>query len=362
MASQAIKPWARLDPLRPLDLGVDRDLYVERPHGVALSMMRFMERPNEHVAVWGPVGSGKSTELRATEHLLSPRVLVTLIALDLELDLKSEPQPWEIQASLCRALYRVADKQKIQIGQPLRERLTAAGIVDRPRAQASQVASRELTDDLIGELRAHRSVALLVDGLEKASSARARSIVRALAETAQAVSLAVVLSPALLTGPEAYEMLQDLNLRSLALRPVVVDERHGAQAATGRAWLCEVAARRLGNSSVSNAILQDLARLSGGIPRTFLQLLRDAFTSADFSGRSSPEAEDLQQAQREHRASLRRLLLPGDLGLLRKASGTDGMEVPIEARLRLLAQGLLLEYEIGNEPDPVVEPHPLLGL
>jgi len=362
MAAQVTRPWIRLDPLRPLDLEVDGALYVDPPHGIAKRLTRFLEHPGEHVVLWGAVGSGKSTELRVAARLLSTATLAALMALDLELDLSSEPQAWEIQASLCRALVRAAERQEVPISQPLGDRLAKAGLIERPRTQVSTQASRELTGDLMSELCSHRPVTLLVDGLEKATPARAMSITRSLVETARGTSLAVVLSPALLTGPDAYEVLQNLNLRSMALRPAVVDPRHGAQAEEGQAWLREMARRRLGPHALPESILGEAARSSGGVPRTFLQLLRDAYTSAEFADRDTPEGSDLLQARREHRASLRRLLAPGDLDCLKSALGTSGVEIPVEARVRLLAQGLLLEYEVAGASDPIVEPHPLLDL
>ena len=44
------------------------------------------------------------------------------------------------------------------------------------------------------------------------------------------------------------------------------------------------------------------------------------------------------------------------------AFGTSGVEVPLERRTRLLAHGLLLEYDHPDRLEPVVFPHPLLGL
>jgi hypothetical protein len=218
-----------LDPAlvdRFLDLEVDGSLYVDPPHGIAKRLMRFLQHPGEHVVLWGPVGSGKSTEPRVATRLVSTATLAALMALDLELDLSSEPQPWEVQASLCRALVRAAERQDVPISQSLGDRLAKAGLIERPRTQVSTQASRELTGDLLRELCSHRPVTLLVDGLEKAAPARAMSITRMLVETARDTSLAVVLSPALLTGPEAFEVLQNLNLRSMALRPA-------------RSWTCD---------------------------------------------------------------------------------------------------------------------------
>ena len=200
-----------------------------------------------------------------------------------------------------------------------------------------QLASSEHTHDLISELRAARPVAILVDGLEKAAPATAQAVARELVRTARDISLVLVLSPALLMGPDAYEVIEDLGLRPLALRPVLVRPPHGEHTEAGLAFLREIAARRLGSDAVAASVVDDAARLSGGIPRTFLQLLRDAYTSAAFAGRETPTGGDLVQAQHEHRASLRRLLAAGDLELLQNATETSGVEIPVAARVRMLA-------------------------
>ena len=56
--------------------------------------------------------------------------------------------------------------------------------------------------------------------------------------------------------------------------------------------------------------------------------------------------------------SFQHLLREGDRKALNEANGTDGLEVSLERRLRLLSHGILLEYS-GPEGQPVVQQHPL---
>jgi hypothetical protein len=106
-------------------------------------------------------------------------------------------------------------------------------------------------------------------------------------------------------------------------------------------------------------VLDRAAEASGGIPRTFLQLVMDAATYARLSNREMPSMDDLRDAMNDHAESLRRLLNKGDVAALREADGTDGLEVDPERRLRFLTHGLLLEYKIGDRI--VVYPAPLLA-
>ncbi|MBK9370887.1 MAG: hypothetical protein IPO67_30750 [Deltaproteobacteria bacterium] len=55
---------------------------------------------------------------------------------------------------------------------------------------------------------------------------------------------------------------------------------------------------------------------------------------------------------------MRRGLLPQDLKLIVGVAGTQGFELPIDAKVRLLAHGLLLERQTPRSV--VLQPHPLL--
>ena len=102
----------------------------------------------------------------------------------------------------------------------------------------------------------------------------------------------------------------------------------------------------------------DAARWSGGIPRTFLQLLADAGTYARLRRDASwPEPTDLADAVADQEDSVRRVLLPGDTQAILAAEGTDGRELDLGRKVRLMAHGVLLERLRNRRP--TLEVHPL---
>jgi len=356
--------WSRLEPLRPALDGADWDQYAEPPHHTGAKLAKRLTLQNERIALWGPAGSGKSTELRAAARFLQPSALSVVIALDVELDLRQGPQEWELHRVIGWAIVTAASDAGLVLSPPLATRLQQAGVIRHQGARSPALASRDLTRELLVELGRRQPIVLLVDGLEKPTPAIARETLRQLGHPAPGVGVLVVLSPAQVTGPEAYEVLEDLGFRETALRPVVVDPTFGDTATEGRKFLKTIALRRLGASldDALEALMDAAAVASGGVPRTFLQLLRDAHTAAALAGRKVPKDGDLAEAVGDHRSTLRRLLRDGDLEALEKGRGTSGIEVPVERRTRLLAHGLMLEYDLPGASDPVVFPHPLLEM
>jgi hypothetical protein len=144
--------------------------------------------------------------------------------------------------------------------------------------------------------------------------------------------------------------------RFLPLRAVDVND----PAAHGREFLYELFVRRVGNDGVEEhaAIIDEAAQLSGGMPRTFLQLLADAASYARLSRSTDwPTHEHLASAVLDQQDSFLRLLLPGDTDAIRAAIGTDGREMEIARKVRLMAHGMLLERSRGRTI--VLELHPL---
>ena len=68
----------------------------------------------------------------------------------------------------------------------------------------------------------------------------------------------------------------------------------------------------------------------------------------------------LADALTDQRESLRRLLTPGDAAAISRVVGTDGRELDLERRVRLLSHGILLER--AGSDGPLLEAHPLVPL
>jgi hypothetical protein len=112
-------------------------------------------------------------------------------------------------------------------------------------------------------------------------------------------------------------------------------------------------------ASVELLLLERAVMSSGGLPRVFLQLVADAGTYARVKrGAAWPDDSDLSDAITDQQDSFRGALRPGDTQAIVAVAGTDGRELDLERRVRLLAQGILLERV--RDGHATLEIHPLV--
>lgn len=353
--------WKRLSPHRPLAQG--DPLHVQRPDGGGDALAAWIEAGEEAIAVVGPVGVGKSTELARAAARLAARFVVVLIPLDRLLDMRRVTEAGAF-AAVWKSLTKVADPG---VGLAKDAKMVDAVFQNAIRGQdPGGDLGRSARDGTLAALRgvAQRSpqgaTVLLVDGLEKCEPEAARQVVRALLDLREDTRIVVVAPFALAIGQGAYEIVSSVN-RILPLRAISVRPDQGDRAVQGRAFLAEIVRARLSLPSLPGELLPVLdraAEASGGVIRSFLQLVRSAASYAALSERETLQREDLDAAMRDHAESLTRLLVAGDIQALRDADGTTGVEVPEERRLRLLMHGLLLEY--AADSGVIVHPAPLL--
>jgi hypothetical protein len=333
-------------------------LYVPRARQGADAMAALLRAGlDQPIALFGPAGSGKSTELSALAIIKDPEWVGSLIRLDREM-------PYSDSTSVDDVLKVIAARTVSGVVQTLKLRLS-----ETLQAQASGAVYVEGFDVLLAAVReiqvaSQSVVALLIDGLEKASNGLARRVLsnlQRLSETTP-VRIVVVAPTAIATGPSAG-ILQDYHLEYLGpvivattTHPTVTPEL----AEDGVRFLLAIAEKRLGSalSEDLDKFFRFCAELSGGLPRTFLQLAQRAALSAAMNGRELPNRDDAIEAARYQSDFLMRLLQDGDAEQLRGADGTKGLEVEIERRVRFLANGLLLEYRTPG--GPVVRVAPLM--
>lgn len=327
--------WKRLSPHLPVAKG--DAAYVKRPFDGAERLAMKVRAGIGPIAVAGPVGCGKSTELAAAAALLEPDFTVLLLQLDRLRNLR---------------LQDVLDGETFVMGALIGES-NALGYI------SSNLYTR---DEALRGLRAlkaargERELVLLLDGLEKMPAERASEAVAGLMGLRDEAKLVLVVPPSLVTGPDSYA-LSSADVKLFPIRAVPV-EQDFAQA--GR-FLKEIAARRLGLSTIPSGldpVVNKAITASGGLPRLFLQILQDAAGYASLEERTWPSEEDLRNALQDHAESFQRLMREGDAAALAQANGTDGLEIPLERRLRLISHGLLLEYPVPGGR-PVVRQHPL---
>jgi hypothetical protein len=220
---------------------------------------------------------------------------------------------------------------------------------------------------------------LLIDGLEKVPQGpESLDLFEALASIRDEVELVVVIPWHAAFGPQAETVIR-AGERFVAVRALDVQ---GDAGEPGREVLRKILLQRLHwsegefdpnavvgtvGSSLDEArarvaakrnLVNDAIRWSGGLPRVFLQLLADAGSYAKLR-RSDPWpiVEDLNDACADQIDSFRRLLLPGDVDAIRSAAGTNGSELELDRKIRLMAHGILLE-RLRNGAR-VLDVHPL---
>jgi hypothetical protein len=250
-----------------------------------------------------------------------------------------------------------------------RHGVLTSGVAPHVTSMDSQRSADDLALLVIREVTRKSTqgrVTLLIDGLEKTPPEPARRIFDALAELHSEVDLVVVVPWHAAYGPSAETVIAP-GEKLVVVPPVEVE---GPEEAAGLKFLRQVAMSRLqlDETLIAKAPpsflapggeLDTCARLSGGVPRSFLQLLADAASYARIvDGEDWPAATHVAQALADHRESFRRLLTPGDDVALQMVDGKDGRNMALEQKLRLLSHGLLLERRANGQP--VMRPHPIV--
>lgn len=333
--------WKALDPYRPL-AGSDVR-YVPRPEGWALDLARMARvgMGGGRIAINGPAGVGKSTELdRAAAELATDR-LVVRSQLDQRVDLRTADDHKILGAIVAELLTIVPEARPGDVELP------------RPTIRAESLDGAAHVLRTAAKIRGQNLV-VLVDGLEKLEGPQVRAILNTLVELvgrAQA-GLVVVLSPTAVMGSAAVDIVSRFKI--VELRPVL-DE--------ASAFWVSIVERRIDVGAEDwplsfRAAVAGAAIASGGLPRLFLQLLEDAVGYAALRGEVWPSSEDVAEATQDQMDTFRYLLEKGDLEYLKKVSNQGKDDVEASTRARLVAQGLLLAH--GRGADLRYRAHPLL--
>lgn len=332
--------FSKLSPHRPLRQGAPE--YARRPEGSGSDLAAELRAGWKRIAIVGPMGVGKSTELAAAQQLLSQDRFAFRLGLDLTFDMR-RLQTGEVFVHILRNFLAARPSPTVELA------LAAA-------EQAAVSDARDFRRDLARKaIRAAGEVALLVDGLEKAEDSAARALAEELFALGDDADVALVVPMSFAYGPGAAILGEDVRL--FPVRPVLVGGGPAEDVEPGKLFLRELALRHLHRPPLESpepdqpllSLIDQASALSGGVPRVLLQLLRDTHRHASVSKRSWLDPENLQRAARDHGEQLRRSLLPGDAVELAGAEGQDGSEVRLDRKLRFLLQGHLLEYRRGAQ-------------
>jgi hypothetical protein len=357
--------WKALMPHRPV--GPGQPGYVARPTEAGLVIAERLIAGTSTIVVAGPVGVGKSSELASAADALQPSRLACLVPLDRFENMRSATAEQVLLRIAGRVAY-VAAQVVRPLSANIRGALASRGVLADPSMVGDGFTGsvESLARATLKEAArlAARRITLLVDGLEKTEDReRATGVLDAIGALADEVELVVVV-PWL----AAYDRSGDIvraGEHFFGLRAVEVDQpRNGP----GLAFFRQMLAARLGVDLDAaeqrspwmslGSICDEAARMSGGIPRTFLQIMADEAAAAALRQPLSspwPNGDELTIAIEEMRESFRRMLLPGDTQAILSIDGTDGRELPLDRKVRLLARGALLE-----RAGPMLRAHPLL--
>ncbi len=345
MAQDRAPDWRLLAPHRPLS--PDDDAYVARPTGGGDEIARWVAAGGSTVLVSGPTGIGKSTELAHAAQALRSTRIVCLRQIDRLANVRRLSAD-ELMHLIFDALVALArDQLNLRLSDKLASFQTSG--VHKARLAAAEIERGSQQGRL----------ALLVDGLEKLlPGPSAREIFDALSSLPESVDLVVVIPWHAAFGGGTESILRPgEHLHRVAALDTSAEGESIIADFFGR-----VLARRLRIDLPDSMtpLLGIALSASGGIPRIFLQLIADAGTYARAKrGVEWPDESDLIEAMTDQEHSFRRALLPGDTKAIAEVLGTDGRELDLERRVRLLAQGILLERVRGGRACLVA--HPLIA-
>lgn len=329
--------------------------HVERSGSVSAQIAGLILSGRSPVLIGGPAGVGRSTELARAAQLLQGERVACLIQVDrFENMRRIQPE---------RLLQLIAGHVTILARDKLHRSLSPE-LLEEAQAQASDrwspvTLARRAVEE-VARVSEQGRVTLLIDGLEKVPAGVGfLALLGALASLPEQVELAVGIPWHVAFGSRAEVVLRS-GERFVTARAVVVD---GPQGQAGCAFLQEMLLRRLqltptDLSAEQARIVATAARLSGGMPRAFLQLMANAGAYARLQrGEHFPIEDDMNDARLDLVDSFRRLLLPGDADAVKAAVGTDGRELELKRKIRLMAHGILLERL--HDKVPLLELHPL---
>lgn len=234
-----------------------------------------------------------------------------------------------------------------------------AALLAEEMFHASSPSTARAALDEIARRSEQGRIALLIDGMERLPPGpNAREAFEALSRLPDTIDLVAIIPWHSVFGSGAESVLR----AGERLHRVLPLDTEQPQAADTMAFFFNLLSSRLPGLALPAAVqplVEHAVVSSGGIPRVFLQLVADAGTYARVKrGAPWPDSSDVNDAIADQRDSFRRALLPGDTQAIGAVAGTDGRELELERRVRLLAQGILLERI--RRGHVVLETHPLV--
>lgn len=346
-----------MNPNIPLNSGDPK--FVDRHDSAGTAAARWILAGGTSVLLCGPHGVGRSTELARAVDILSQR-RSCLVRLD-RVENMRHLTPDRMRLRIIQQLI-IDDDTRAVLGESCISegaRLFEMTHDELCGNTSGQILTREVLNSVVTRIAARSRkgrVAILIDGLEKVHDvSRCRELLDALGELPDVADVVVNIPLEVVFGRPPGDALVRHDDHLLHVR---AEDTSGA----GADFLREVFMRHLGPNLVpdfSRELVDEMILLSGGVPRTLLQLARSTARCAEIHGRGlQPTLEDLADAAADQVDSFKRILLPGDVAAILAAEGTSGFELELDRKVRLMAHGGLLER--GRGRNLVLDVHPLL--
>lgn len=381
--------------------GVGTQRSLARKFGLDLLQDKFFPNQKRHVLLFGPIGSGKSTELLRLVHTLKQgkRLFPILLNVRGEIDINNL-QYADVLMALASAVVRDLTAQGLEI-EPAR-------IETMRRWFREHVATEDNIRELTGELRSEAGAELTIPFLAKlltrltttfknssvykdslrevvkktftqfanAFNELVQAAEKALQERGTAERLLLIVDGTdkiPLTDAERLFVLESeqlLAIEALVLYtapitfkyggtsvskldtdevlPIIkLQEREGGRYEAGWAAMREMLGKRIDpNSFTDPALIERLIEYSGGHPRELLRLVRLACELTELDRIQPPT---LEKAIDKLAADFRYWLQPEDYTLLTRVDADNGAHIGNDERVRQLLWRLaLLQYNDGS--------------
>ena len=351
----------RLDPNRYLVGGAIGQFYVDRDPALRTRLTKVLSLPDAKVFLWGQSGSGKSTELARLDQDLDRSMFSVGVEVARFFDLADLTLAQIFVAGTFVAM-QVAKEQGVTSSSETRSRLAPCGLSwvdDHPKLspdscrEASLAFVRQETAVALHEIEAAvgRPVILLYDGLEKLVVGQALGLFATNGEMLAAwpARALFVVPPLAPFEPEWLEAERHAADR-VFLRALPVADMGVPHCEIARQFFRDMATRRLatGGAAIASDVLDLVISFGGGIPRQFLQVLRDSFLDAMLEGLDSPNATSVEKAGRRLRDALKLKLTPKDIYDLDMLRG-QRVEQLDQNVLHLVAMDCVIQYESGGK-------------
>jgi GTPase SAR1 family protein len=349
---------AALDPNRPLSTDELDRLYVERQPPVRLRLAQLLQAEYAKVVLWGQSGSGKSTEVVRLDRDLDKTSHSVVVQPGLTFDLSHIGLIELIRLATLVALSHASERGFVPSAD-LKTRCSTLGIAwtDQRISFAPEIKGGSMghaiqeTAFAIREIEASlgRPVMVLFDGLEKLSTSRARSIFVTNGEALAAwpVRALFVVPPLLVYEPE-WDQAERHITDTVFLPALATSGAPEDAAALG--FFEALAAKRLEKTglALSPELLKVAVLNSGGIPRQFVQILRETFIEASLDGLQVPNLEGMNRAIARIRNAFRLKLRPAQTNRIRQLHDERPSSVSRED-YDLLAMGCIIQYQAGGK-------------